>query len=155
MTNAYPSMLSVLIKDLQVILDEQGDMPVFTKGFNHLAAKVDVNTIPPYYDGGCLLPAVDTEYHVQHWLRSKTHRDLYPLLCEISTDEPESYFRGDSEEQRDTVDGVPVEGKEDAAVFALPTIAAKGDTVDCPTCGAQWQNYGHPEAYWMADGHEG
>jgi len=37
--------------------------------------------------------------------------------------------------------------------FILPDDASHGDTVWCPTCGAQWQNVTPKEATWFASGY--
>jgi len=154
MSDAYPSMLSDLIRQLQAILDRDGDMPVAAPGSEYRTAAVYAYVEPSYYDGGYIMPAERTGEHCRAWTHSTVAKS-HPRYVRLRTGEPEPWYEGDPAGDWDTIDGVPVKAKWDVPVFALPPQAAKGDMVDCPTCGAQWQNYGHPEAYWMADGHEG
>lgn len=118
MSDAYPSMLSALIKDLQTILDEQGDMPVACHSPRGLmCAKIEVNTEPYYWDGGILLPTIDTSYHCKAWVRSRTSK-AYPVYAFIDTDAPAPPTRATPPREGDTIDGVLVEARmeQDAKV---------------------------------------
>ncbi len=100
----YPSMLSDLLKELQGLLNERGDMPVAVRGpYRYRTAKVTAAVDPVYWDGGCLYPTQNTRYHVSSWVRSKTNR-LYPFYCFLNTDEPEP-SDPDEPDNCDTIDG--------------------------------------------------
>lgn len=114
---AYPTMVSKLIHELQEVLDGQGDMPVYldVRSSHETGASLEVGTEPDYYDGGILLPAEDAPYHCSHWVRNKKHR-FYPQVCAISADGPYPGWDEDPIVGRDTIDGEPVKtwGSRDA-----------------------------------------
>ena len=111
-------MLSELIKELQEIYEDTGDMPVVSatnfEGIAISAVRVDMS--PYYYDGGCLYPAeeVEEDEHCTKWKLSKNNlREFGERFLIIGSDCPDLGDGGD------IVNGVQ-----------LPVVPEKDDNIE-------------------------
>lgn len=120
-------MISDVIRELQEILDSSGDMPCGAKDQDGVyCTKIDVCSEPKYWDGGCKHPAVDTDNHVKHWVRSRK-QDMYPVHCLIESDGPSRQLEFDEHED-DTIDGEPVIRVMDTSLETKPLTFLEPDS---------------------------
>lgn len=134
----YPTLVSDVIRELQEVLEKYGDIPCGASSTdNYLCTKIEVQVEPKYYDGGCLHPLDDTDYHVKHWQHSRK-QSTYLNHCLIEADGPLIHIEGDKYPD-DTIDGEPLvrvidtyyinkEGKTD---FIEPDSYALGKLSSC------------------------
>ena len=96
----YPKMLSGFIKELQTLLDKEGDMPVavYDSENGYTTANIYPEIVPWYYDGGYICGCDDTrdahghEYAHTHFISSKQLDDKGKLVPHPSLEKKHMAF---------------------------------------------------------------
>lgn len=95
----FPTLASELIKQLQVLIDKHGDLPVAAQGGDYYTSRVSCKLEPYYYDGGYLIPCDPPGYACNHWAESRRI---------VGTEIPNKFIRiraGYPSDENDTING--------------------------------------------------